>query len=173
MEFTTLIKNRYSCRKYGEKKVEPEKVAAILEAGNLAPTGGNRQPQRIIVVQSEAGLEKIKACTTCHFDAPLVFIACYDPAVEAKNTLGDGRGSGIIDLSIVLTHMMLEGYNQGLANVWVGLIKPDVLRQQFQIPAQFEIIGVMPMGYPMEGPGQNHEKRNPLTETVFFETYEG
>ena len=38
MEFKEVIRNRYSCKKYSEKKVEKEKLAAILEAGRLAPT---------------------------------------------------------------------------------------------------------------------------------------
>ena len=41
MEFKEVIKNRYSCKKYGDKQVETEKLTAILEAGRLAPTAKN------------------------------------------------------------------------------------------------------------------------------------
>ena len=47
MEFTEVIKNRYSCKKYADKKVDAEKIEAILEAGRLAPTAKNLQEQRI------------------------------------------------------------------------------------------------------------------------------
>ena len=53
MEFTEVIKNRYSCKKYSDKKVEPEKITAILEAGRLAPTAKNLQEQHIYLILGE------------------------------------------------------------------------------------------------------------------------
>ena len=52
MDFLKLAKKRYACRKYLSRQVEPEKLELILEAGRVAPTGANRQPQRLVVVQS-------------------------------------------------------------------------------------------------------------------------
>jgi len=46
MDFLKLAKKRYACRKYLSRQVEPEKLELILEAGRVAPTGANRQPQR-------------------------------------------------------------------------------------------------------------------------------
>ena len=56
MEFSEVIKNRYSCKKFSDKEVEKEKLDQILEAGRLAPTAKNLQEQHIYVVQSEKGL---------------------------------------------------------------------------------------------------------------------
>ena len=77
MAFSDLVKQRYSVRKYDSRPVEPEKLAAILEAGRLAPTGVNYQPQRILVVQGE-DMEKMKGCSPCIFGAPVVMVVCYD-----------------------------------------------------------------------------------------------
>ena len=52
MEFKEVVKNRYSCKKYRNDKVEPEKLEAILSAGRLAPTAKNLQEQHIYVLQS-------------------------------------------------------------------------------------------------------------------------
>lgn len=52
MDFLSLAKKRYACRKYTAQKVEQAKLDTILEAGRVAPTGANRQPQRLIVVRS-------------------------------------------------------------------------------------------------------------------------
>ena len=49
MTFENLVKQRYSVRKYDSRPVEPEKMKKILEAGRLAPTACNFQPQRILV----------------------------------------------------------------------------------------------------------------------------
>ncbi|HOR87106.1 MAG TPA: nitroreductase family protein, partial [Bacillota bacterium] len=50
MEFMDLVKERYSVRKFSVRKVEQEKVDLVLEAGRLAPTAVNYQPQRILVL---------------------------------------------------------------------------------------------------------------------------
>ena len=59
MKFIELAKERYSVRSYLPNKIEHEKLQLILEAGRVAPTACNNQPQRILVIQSEEGLEKI------------------------------------------------------------------------------------------------------------------
>ena len=59
MDFLSLQKKRYACRKYAPAKVEQEKLDIILEAGRVAPTGANRQPQRLIVVRSQEGMERL------------------------------------------------------------------------------------------------------------------
>ena len=52
MEFTEVIKNRYSCKKYAERQISDEQLTAILEAGRLAPTAKNLQEQHIYVARS-------------------------------------------------------------------------------------------------------------------------
>lgn len=60
MDFLTLAKKRYSVRAYTKQKVEKEKLDAILEAAHVAPTGGNCQPQHLIVVQSDEAFVKLE-----------------------------------------------------------------------------------------------------------------
>ena len=45
MDFIELSKKRYSVRKFSDKKVEQSKLDLILEAGRVAPTAVNYQPQ--------------------------------------------------------------------------------------------------------------------------------
>lgn len=173
MDFQNLIQMRYSCRSFEDKPVEQEKLDAILEAGRLAPTGGNQQPQRILVVRDKEALAKMEECTTCSFGAPVVLVCCYDTEHTAHNRIGSGRSCGHEDIAIVATHMMLACYDLGLANTWVGLLREDKLRECYQIPEEYEIIGLMPLGYAAEGakPGPLHEKRRPLEETVFYNSF--
>ena len=77
MEFLDLAKKRYSCRKYKSDKVEEEKINKILEAARLAPTAANNQPCRILTIQSEEGLEKMKKVTNFTFDAPPCFCRVF------------------------------------------------------------------------------------------------
>ena len=52
MELLKLMADRYTCRRYATKEVEEEKLLKVLEAGRLAPTSHNNQPQRVYVVKS-------------------------------------------------------------------------------------------------------------------------
>ena len=61
MDFLKLAKERYSVRKFSDKKVEREKLDAILEAGRCAPTAVNYQPQRVLVLESPEALESSRA----------------------------------------------------------------------------------------------------------------
>lgn len=164
MEFTELIKNRYSCRRFKSAPVEKEKLDVILKAGHIAPTGHNDQPQRILVVTGEEGREKMKGCTKCHYDAPAFLITCYEKI---------GSPTQHEDSAIVMTHMMLESYNQGLGSTWIKLIDMEKLREVFDIPFNFEILGVLILGYPADNakPSKLHFERYPMEHSVFYETF--
>lgn len=174
MDYDDIIYSRYSIRKYSDRPVEKDKLNKILEAGRIAPTAGNRQPQRIVVVQSEESFEKMKLCTPCHFNAPLLLLVCYDKSVENNNHYGDKRPYGQVDASIVLTHMMLEAHNLGIGTVWVGLFNPQLLREYFRIPTHYEILGLMPMGYPAPDaePSKMHGEKFPIEHTVFYDSFD-
>jgi len=165
MEFSELIKRRYSVLSYQERPVEQAQLQAILEAGRLAPTARNAQPQRILVVQSEAGLAKMDVCTPCRFGAPVVLLVCYDQKANASN-----GNYARVDASIVLTHMMLKATELGLGTVWVGFFDPDELREQFKLPENYEIVSLLPLGHPAEDarPSATHESRLALEETVQY-----
>ena len=70
MEFDKLITDRYSVRKFLPEHLNQDDIDKILEAGHIAPTGCNYQPQRILVLNTDESINKLKNCTKCHFNAP-------------------------------------------------------------------------------------------------------
>ena len=169
MEFENLARDRYSVRKLVDKPVEEEKITAILEAARRAPTAVNKQPQRILVLQDARSMERLKQCTTYTFGAPMAMVVCYHKE-EAWVRSYDNYNSGVIDASIVGTHLMLAVHNFGLGTTWVGHFDPAVFRRDFQIPEHIEPVVIFPMGYPASDshPSPKHDKRRPLTETVVY-----
>lgn len=119
MEYSQLIKERYSVRKFSDKPVEDAKLAAILEAARVAPTAVNKQPQRILVIRDAAGMEKLKACTPYTFGAPMALAVCGHRD-EAWVRPYDGYNSAIIDAAIIGTQIMLAVHDLGLGSTWVG-----------------------------------------------------
>lgn len=171
MNFLEIAQKRYSVRKYLPRKVEEEKLLQILEAGRVAPTGCNNQPQRLIVVQSEEGLRKIDKAANV-FGAPVIIIACGDNnnvwhrPYDDKNILD-------IDVSIVTTHMMLQATELGLGSLWVCYFDPDIIRQEFSLPDNIIPINLLLLGYAdgtAKSPDRHAQVRKPLNETVFYET---
>lgn len=86
MEFTQLIAQRYSCKQYSPRQVEPDKLKAILAAGRLAPTAKNLQEQRIYVLQSPEALEKVDALTPCRYGAPTVLAVAWGTGTPCSPT---------------------------------------------------------------------------------------
>lgn len=172
MDFLELAKDRYSVRKFCDKKVEKEKLDLILEAGRVAPTAVNYQPQRILVLDTEDALSKLKTCTTYHFHAPLALLICYDNTVSWKRSYDD-KDMGEVDVSIVTTHMMLEVANLGLGSTWVGHFDPQKIKEVFELPENIIPVVLLPIGYPDETsvPHLYHDKRFDIGVTVFYNSF--
>ena len=172
MNFSDLVKQRYSVRKYDSRPVEAEKLAMILEAGRLAPTGVNYQPQRILVVQGE-DMEKMKGCSPCIFGAPVVMVVCYDKNASWKSRTG--REIGDVDGGIVLTQMMYHAEELGNGSLIVGIYKEPLLRERFAIPENLSIVALLVMGYAAEDCEPHpefHASLKSLEETVFYGSFE-
>ena len=172
MNFLELAKERYSVRKFDGRKVEADKVKSILEAGRLAPTAVNYQPQRILVLDDEERLAKLKDCTPYHFHAPLALIVCYDTTTSWKRPY-DGKDMGEVDAAIVTTHMMLQIAELGLGTTWVGHFDPVALRSAYAIPEELIPVAILPTGHPAPGaqPSPMHGERLEETETVFYNAF--
>ncbi len=169
MEFKEVIKNRYSCKKYADRQVEVDKLAAILNAGRLAPTAKNLQEQHVYVVQSPDMLAKIDTITTCRYGAPTVLVVAFD----SKNVFtypGGKRDSGVEDATIVATHMILAAADEGVDSCWINFLDPEKLAETMGLPENEEVLMVMDLGYAAEGAGPlpNHSNRKPLDETVTY-----
>lgn len=175
MDFIELARDkRYSVRKFKDQPVEREKLLKILEAGRIAPTGCNYQPQRILVIEDKEAMDKIRQCTPCHFDAPLILMICYDKTTVWKNKV-NGTIGGDVDASIVTTHMMLEAAELGLGTTWVGLFHHQKARELFQMPDYLVPVALLTIGYPADDavPHPWHTKRFDLEHTVFFNSFDG
>ena len=172
MEFDKLIKERFSVRNFLDKKVEKSDIDKILSAGHIAPTGCNFQPQRILVIQSDGAIQKLKECTKCHFNAPTALLVCYSKEACWKRRY-DGASSGEIDASIVTTHMMLEAASIGVGSTWVMHFDPNAMRETFAIPEDLEPVALLVMGYPAEdaAPIAMHSEFKEMEELVKYNAF--
>ena len=170
MKFSELAKERYSVRKFKEEPIAEEHLKAILEAGQVAPTACNYQPQKIYVVRDAERLQKLAGVCRCTFGAPTILVIGYDRNVAWKNRLVPGYCSGETDAAIVCTHMMLEAWEQGIGSCWVGYFNGEKVAEALELPENVCVTAMLPMGYPAEdaAPLDLHGIIRPLEETVTF-----
>lgn len=169
MDFLTLAGKRYSVRKFKNEPLSDDIIQKILDAGHIAPTACNYQPQRILVIKSSAGLEKLKSCTRCHFDAPCAMLVSYNKD-EAWIRKYDNASSGVVDTSIVTTHMMLQASQLGVGTTWVMHFNPAKIIEAFDIPENIVPVALLVMGYPAADstPIEMHSKKRNIGEIVSY-----
>jgi len=148
MTFFELAKARYSVRAFQNRPIEDAVLDRILEAGHVAPTACNNQPQRIYVAKSEEARKKLAQVCRCTFDAPVILVVCYDRSRDWKNKLQPGYTSGETDAAIVCTHMMLQAHELGVGSCWVGYFNADQVSQALELPEHITVSALLPMGYP-------------------------
>ena len=151
MKFLELARERYSVRSFKKDPIEREKLEAIIEAGRVAPTACNNQPQKIYVVKSEDKLQALSEVCRFTFGAPTILVIGYDKERDWKNRLMPGYGSGETDAAIVCTHMMLAAWEQGIGSCWVGYFNAADVSRVLELPENIVVTAMLPIGYAAEG----------------------
>ena len=170
MNFLEIAKKRYSVRSYSGRKVEQEKLDKILLAAHVAPTAATKQPVKLIVVQSDEGLNKIGKAADL-YGAPLAIIVCCEHK-KAWTRPFDKKQTVDIDASILTDHMMIEATELGLGSVWICYFKPDVIQKEFDLPDTLEPVNILAVGYSDESPAdpeRHATQRIPLSDLVCYE----
>lgn len=173
MAFIDLARQRYSERYFSSKPVEQEKLELILEAGRIAPTGCNNQPQHIYVIQSEAAIQKALKVRASWCGCPIALLVCYDKNTVWKNPKDrcyEEYNCGEQDASIVAASMMFQAEELGVHSLWIrGFDSKDVI-DVFDLPENEVPVMFLALGYPSEQshPAHLHDKRKKIEETVKF-----
>jgi nitroreductase len=153
MDVFEAITVRRSIRKFKGEPITEVQLAKILEAGRLAPSAGNKQPWRFVVVQEENRKAQLaKAANNQSFlkDAGAIVVAVADPHVSAK---WHER-----DTMIALEHMVLSATALGYGTCWIGAFDEDEVKRLLKIPEAMAIIALLPIGVPDEKPKSRPRK---------------
>jgi nitroreductase len=153
MDFRELIEKRYSVRAYRPDPVPEETLERVLNAARLAPTAVNRQPFRIIVVETADAKQALARVyhRSWFVQAPLV-LAVVGVASEAWTRGFDGVRYHIVDATIAMDHLVLAAANEGLGTCWVCNFNPAEAREMLSLPPDVEPVAFTPLGYPADTP---------------------
>ena len=199
MDVREAIRKRRSIRAYRPDRIPEDVLERLLEALRLAPSGGNRQPFKFIVVRDQATREKVAAA--CRWkpgrphghefvaEAPLVIVACgsekdavtrFYKEGEASLTMGvapdaidrdpaDVNNLMAVDMAIALDHLSLAATEEGLGTCWIAALDERELRRVLSVPDDMRVLFVMPVGYAVSWP--EARPRKPLEEIVCWDTF--
>jgi nitroreductase len=167
------IERRYSVRHYKDQPVEDDKLAEVLEAGRLAPSGCNLQPWKVVVVRNREIIRSmVHAIGGQQFveQAAVLIVACKNGEGYYVGNQYDGA---IIDIAIALDHMTLQAASLDLGTCWLGNFDGDELRSLLGIPPENPVVAILALGYPSESCPRKPRPRKLLGELVCRETFTG
>lgn len=156
MEVIEAIGTRRSVRKFLEVPLAWEVVGRVLDCVRLAPTAGNVQDVRAIVILDHDVRAKVaEACYQQYWmsKAPVHIVLAVDPT-KNEQMYGD-RGKtkyAAHDAASVGAMMLLAAHSQGLATCWIGAFDDDMLRRATGMPDDIQPHIVLALGYPDEKP---------------------
>lgn len=168
MEYSKLIKERYSVRKFKLDSIEDDKIKELLEIVNYVPTATNAQPERIYVLKSKEALDKINKHART-YNAPLVLLIASD-INTAWHSPKEDYNTSEMDGSITATYLMLKACDLGLGSLWIRWFNADDVAKEFSLPENIKPVCLLAIGYPSDDsePSPRHYEKLPLEELIKY-----
>lgn len=161
-DFMDILRGRRSIRKYKSEPVPEKALTAVLEAVRWSQSWANTQCWELVVVtdktireQLQAAVPKGNPSVKAVVDAPVLLAVCAElkRAGFYKGNAASKFGDWFMfDLGIVTQNIALTAHAHGLGTVVVGLINHDACKEALGVPEGFELVSLMPLGYPDEVP---------------------
>lgn len=162
MDVLEAIKGRRSVRNYKYKEIEHDTLIKLLEAAQWAPSGGNRQPWRFIVVTDRQKIKMLKMSSPGFYgeEAALVLVICLD-----KESILNYDYDVALDLGMAAQNIMLTAYALGLGSCAIASFISRAVNRLLNIHDTLEVKLLISIGYPVHTP--KIPPRRSLSELVF------
>ena len=169
MEFKALVKSRRSCRAFEPDPVAEDQLAAIIEAGQWAPSPMNALPWEYIIItgaEVKAQIRKVSEAAkqavldgggpgfAAKYDmnfleqAPVVIAVVFDPSKKGLGDFFNQKDGALQAASACVQNMMLAAADYGLGTLWFTWFDPRKMKAALSIPENLEIAAVIPIGKP-------------------------
>ena len=186
MEVLEAIRTRRSIRQYRDDSVDDETIELVLDAARWAPSWANSQCWRFIVVRDSdikneladtviAVSDRPNRATDAVRKAPVVIVACAELgksgyfARELREPVTDKGDWYMFDVALAMQNLTLAAHSLGLGTVHVGAFDARQAASILDVPADFCVVEMTPLGYPEEE--SKVRPRKELSEIVFHDRY--
>ncbi len=170
-----LIKSRRSITKYQPRPIEWEYVSRVIDAGRHAPSCGNLQNWKFVVVL-EPGKRKAlaEAALEQHWmiSAPVHIVVCAEPnKAERYYGVRGERLYTVQNCAAAIENMLLEAHSLGLGTCWIGAFDEDMVKRTIRAEDFVRPQAIITLGYAAEIPPK--PPKHPLNVITFFESWRG
>jgi len=163
MDVFEVVRTVLAVRRFQPRPLPPDAIWRIVEAGHLTGSSMNLQPWHFIMVEDQGTLRKLgELATTGPYivQAPLAIVVVIEDTRFA-----------VSDASRAIQSMILTAWAEGIGSNWVGFFGLDSIKPLLDIPADRELLAILPFGYPVKTVGKGIKKRKPLAEVASTERY--
>jgi nitroreductase len=158
------VRTVLAVREFDDKPIPDDLVRRIVEAGRLTASSMNLQPWQLVLVSSRDGLRELGA---------LISTGRYVASSAAAIVVAYERDSeyGVSDASRAIQSMILVAWAEGVGSNWTGFGDLDAVGAKVGLPDTYEVLAVVPFGYPKRKLGKGKKKRKPLSEVASAERF--
>ncbi len=155
MDFSEVLRNRRSVRRYETRPVPRENVSRLIEAAEAAPSAGNLRARKYVVITRK---EIAKALAVAAYGqsqaegAPLLIVVCAD--VDRSSSRYGDRGSlfAIQDADAAVMCLLLAAHDMGLGACWIGAFDDQIVRDILSLEEHVLPVAIISAGWPAERP---------------------
>jgi nitroreductase len=186
MEVLEAIRSRRSIRKYKSTPVDDKTIELVMEAARWAPSWGNTQCRRFIVVRDSKTKDKLADTVVAVSDrpnrgaeairdAPVAIVACAELgksgyyAREPRELVTDKGDWYMFDVALAMQNLTLAAHSLGLGTVHIGAFDAKKAANILGVPEDSCVVSMTPLGYPDEEP--EIRPRKELSEIVFYDKF--
>jgi len=151
MECLEAIYGRRSIRRYTDEPVTDAEIEVLLKAAMAAPSAGNQQSWRFIVVRDRAVLDEMSVATPYSkmlAAAPLGMVVAGDTRDEKH------PGYWVQDCSAAIQNLLVAAHATGLGAVWIGVHpereREENVRRICAVPEGIVPLAMIALGHPEE-----------------------
>lgn len=167
------ILTRTSVRSYTSEPISQDQIDTLLRSAMAAPTAGNKQPWRFVVINRRDLLDSIShnfQSMTMAAQAPLAIIMCGDTTATLP---GQAQEYWVQDLSAASENLLLAAHAMKLGAVWCGIYPITQRTEQFSamlhLPTHIIPMACICIGHPQS---QNTPKDKWVPENIHYNTWQ-
>jgi nitroreductase len=170
MSLLEIIKTRRSTRNFQDKPLNDEDIIKILDAGRLAPTGGNLQRWEFIYVSNPKVLKMVKNCSPGFYgNAMGAIVIGYEESGKEFGRTSYNKVVGVLDVGHSSENIQLAAHALGLGTCAIASFNEEAIKKVLNTPKDWKPILVISIGYPEKNPSMPTKKR--LSDIAYHNEY--
>ena len=172
MQLDKALQQRYSCKKFNQKKPNWRTIIECIDAARYTPMAGNNFSLKFIMVDDEKIIQKLAKATEQDFIQEAKFIVAVVTNPSRTKNLFEDRAENYLkqQAGAAIQNFLLKIEENGLATCWIGHFVNDKVNKILEVSGNKEVEAFFPIGYSLKKP---RTKKAPidLNRILYFNSY--